>query len=260
MVAATTTAEEFRIGRVIERTFAVLGRNFVTFIVLAALAEIPRFALNLTLLQVPGATPTARLASAFASGGTTLLTFLLSLVLSLVLQGALTRGAFADLTGKRASIGDCLMTGLGQLLPLAAIGLLGGIGVAFGLILLIVPGLMLALAWSVIGPVRVVERTSVFGTFGRSAELTRGHRWAILGLYVIAIIAVMIVGLLVGVVAGGGLVLTGGLPGLTVVMLVQSIFQVFMSVVIATGVASLYYELRSIKEGIGPEQLAAVFD
>jgi len=32
------------------------------------------------------------------------------------------------------------------------------------------------------------------------------------------------------------------------------------AVIASAGVASIYYELRSIKEGIGPEALASVFD
>jgi len=32
------------------------------------------------------------------------------------------------------------------------------------------------------------------------------------------------------------------------------------TLVAAVGVASIYYELRSAREGIGPEALAAVFD
>jgi len=44
--------------------------------------------------------------------------------------------------------------------------------------------------------------------------------------------------------------------------------QVFLTPIVTTitglvaavGVASVYYELRSVREGVGPEALAAVFD
>ena len=36
--------------------------------------------------------------------------------------------------------------------------------------------------------------------------------------------------------------------------------QVFATLINAVGVAAVYYEIRQIKEGIGAENLAAVFD
>jgi hypothetical protein len=41
---------------------------------------------------------------------------------------------------------------------------------------------------------------------------------------------------------------------------VLTVLQIIQSLIAAAGVASIYYELRSTKDGIGPESLAAVFD
>jgi hypothetical protein len=35
--------------------------------------------------------------------------------------------------------------------------------------------------------------------------------------------------------------------------------RIALDLIGAAGVASIYYELRLVKEGVGPEQLAAVF-
>ena len=44
-------------------------------------------------------------------------------------------------------------------------------------------------------------------------------------------------------------------------MVVNGLIQTITALVSAAGVASIYYELRSIKDGeLGAEQLAAVFD
>jgi hypothetical protein len=40
----------------------------------------------------------------------------------------------------------------------------------------------------------------------------------------------------------------------------DSVVRIFTSMVSTAGVATIYYELRSVKEGVGPEQLASVFD
>ncbi len=53
------------------------------------------------------------------------------------------------------------------------------------MVLLVVPGIIVALMWSFVTPVLVVERTGLIDTFQRSRDLTRGHRWALLGLIVV---------------------------------------------------------------------------
>jgi hypothetical protein len=100
----------------------------------------------------------------------------------------------------------------------------------------------------------------VFGAFGRSAELTKGHRWAILGLGLVFWIISVIIGLALAPL-DSMLILSGeGISSMALVLLVNGIVNVLTTTIMAAGVAAIYYELRSIKEGIGPEQLAAVFD
>jgi hypothetical protein len=109
--------------------------------------------------------------------------------------------------------------------------------------------------------VLVVERTGVFAALGRSADLTRGRRWPILGLIVLSSFAVGIVQNIITAVVSG-LFSAGASPigQLTAQLPVGAMISVAASVLTSTGVAALYYELRSTREGIGPEALAAVFD
>jgi len=52
----------------------------------------------------------------------------------------------------------------------------------------------------------------------------------------------------------------GGAGTNAVSLMAESVGRLIASVILSVGTASIYYELRSNKEGIGPEQLAAVFD
>ena len=54
-------------------------------------------------------------------------------------------------------------------------GILAGLGIAVGLVLLIVPGLILLTWWCLIVPVIVLEGKHVGDSFSRSRELVRGH-------------------------------------------------------------------------------------
>jgi hypothetical protein len=178
-----------------------------------------------------------------------------------ILQAGVIHGTVDDLNGEKADFKDCLVTGARFLLPVIGISILTGLAVAVGLVLLIVPGVLMMLAWCVNIPVVVVERKGVFEAFGRSAELTRGHRGAIFLLLVIYAVIAWIVSA-VGLALTGGLDLAalsaGGFKPAQWALL--TVFQLVEALVGAAGVASIYYELRSIKDGVGPSTLAAVFD
>jgi MFS family permease len=256
MTATTSTAVDGQldIGRVIQQTFGVLGRNFSTFLLLALiLTGLPSMILGYFQAEaVRTSTP---------GYGGALLTSLAAMITGLVLQGALIYGTVGDLNGRRPSVSDSLSVGLRSFLPILGLGILIALGVAFGLMLLVVPGIMLAVAWSVAIPALVAERTGVFAAFGRSAQLTRGNRRRIFGLVVIYMIAAIIVGAIIAVF--GGLAAVGGAGGaipIVQAVVIQPLTNVVGALLGATGGAVLYAELRRVKEGASPEALAAVFD
>jgi hypothetical protein len=179
-----------------------------------------------------------------------------------MLQAALVHGTVAYLNGRKASFGSCLSTGVRVFFPMIGISFLVGWGIILGLILLIIPGIMLAMRWIVSVPVRVTEGPGILSALGRSAELTRGHRWSIFGLVVMLFLAQIMLQAAAAPFTGAFGPQTAATVSMTslamsegVNLLVSAVIAMFTAV----GAASIYYELRSIKEGIGPEQLAAVF-
>jgi hypothetical protein len=114
---------------------------------------------------------------------------LISLVGLFWLQGALVE-AVSDIRDGRAdlTLGQTVGRVGPRVIPIAAAGLLAGVGVAFGLVLLIVPGLVLLTWWIVIVPVLVLEDRGVLEAFGRSRELVRGHAWDVFGTIVLTIL------------------------------------------------------------------------
>lgn len=257
-MATTITADaaRFSIGGVISRAVSVLGRRFLMFFGLGLVAEVPELIVN--YISLPTVNPAGSAAAFGAShwlaviGGA-----LLGLIMTALLQGSITYGTVMDLSDQPLSFGTALATALRVFFPLLGLTLIVAFGVGLALLLLIVPGIMLGLAWNVAVPVRVVEQTSVFGAFGRSRGLTAGHRWAILGLWVIYFVAAVVVQLVVRFAVA--LPLMNG-AHLSLALLINWLVQALMAVVAATIGACIYFELRSEKEGIGPQQLAAVFD
>jgi hypothetical protein len=279
-MTAVPAATGISMGRVIGRLFEVLGRNLLLFLLLSALlVGLPTgvfgyVQVSVTPLLTPGTPagdPSALMASLFSPLriGIGVAAWLASIIGNAVLQGAVIHATVSDLSGKRPTFGECLGTGFRFLLPLVAIGIIFAICCMFGFLIFIVPGVLLALAWCVAAPAEVMERVGVFGAFARSVELTRNNRGAIFGLAIAFGIAQWIVQTLLGTVMSvgmGGYAAAAG-PSSSAF---QNLFvvQMVISLVVATvfasvgqaGIASLYSELRHAKEGVGVEQLAAVFD
>jgi hypothetical protein len=257
MSTLAATPETLDIGRVIQQLFAVLSRNLVTFTVLALiLTGIPSIAVSLLAPQATGSNMSATGLAWLASTG------LISMVAGLVLQGALIYGTINDLNSRPFSITDGLAVGLRNFPGLLAVGIIYGLAVFFGCLLLVVPGVMVAVAWIAAVPVLIAERLGVFSTFGRSAELTRGNRWRIFGLMLLYIAVYLLIGAVIAVAGGVASFTAQAVPGAVTVqhVIIEVITNVLSALVGATGGAVLYVELRRVREGVGHEALAAIFD
>jgi hypothetical protein len=257
MATAMQTDGSFDMGRVVSRLFTVLGRHFVPFFVCALVfAGLPAAALG--WWQVSGAAnPAADLTGSLGLG---LASFAVTLVGGSLLQAAVIHGTISDLNGKPVSIGDGLQAGLRLLLPLIGIAIVVGLLTGLATILLVVPGVMVAMVYAVAIPAEVVERRGISESMSRSAALTRNHRWAIFALAAAYLIGAVIVGAAIGAVTGafGG---AANIPFLKVqALLITPIVQSVTTLVAAAGTASIYYELRYIKDGVGLETIASVFD
>lgn len=140
----------------------------------------------------------AALGSIIGTGaGLALLVALITTVVSIVgtfwLQGALVY-AVDDVRDGRidSSIGELFERVRPNLGTLIVAGILAGLGIAVGLVLLIVPGLILLTWWCLIVPVIVLEGKEVSEAFSRSRQLVRGHGWTVFGVIIVSVIAVAI--------------------------------------------------------------------
>jgi hypothetical protein len=88
-----------------------------------------------------------------------------------------------------------------RLWTLLGAGILVGIGVAAGLLLFLIPGLVLLAFWSLVMPAVVLERRGVLGSISRSQQLVSGdflRVFAVVGITIVlsTIVNVMIVAIL----------------------------------------------------------------
>jgi pheromone shutdown protein TraB len=98
----------------------------------------------------------------------------------------------------------------------------------------------------------VVERLGPIESMSRSADLTTGHRWPILGVAFAWGLIVIVVTIAIAAAMQG----TSSLA----TQLLTWIWQVLSGSFTAVYSAILYHDLRAVREGIGIDEIASVFD
>jgi len=261
MTAAQATSATFDFGRVVSNTFRVIGANLRELSILALLlAGLPTGLMGAAQLvmtsPVDGSVENLGLGLAILLGG------LFALVIGTVLLQALTiRVAVGTLNGENPSAFRELRKSFGVVLPLIGLAIVMTFAMMLGFLLLVVPAIILSVIWIVATPAYVMERPGVFGSLGRSRNLTRGHRWPIFGLVIVYIVAYSVISAVLGGIFVALAMIGGSLPAVTIASTISNALSgAFSGIMTSAGVSAIYYELRMIKEGVGAAQLAAVFD
>jgi hypothetical protein len=247
-ISVTGSSRRLDIGKVLTDGLGVLARNFGPF-----------FLLCLLLQGVPSALVAYGQLMGRASGIFSIFVALgaiASLVTVPMLEGALISGAMSDLEGRPSAMTDWLAAGRRHWRRLLGLGILAAIGVLFGLFLLIVPGVLLALRWSVAGPAVVLEGRGIQEAMGRSASLTRDRRWAIFLLALIFLGAMIVLQIALSII---GFPFRGLGHASAFSTVVAPLVNTCVSLVAYPVATALFRELRSDKEGAAPEALGQVF-
>ena len=153
------------LGELLDRTFQLYRRHFLIFVGIVALPHL--FLLPLQLASVWQRT-TGRFdlvdvafALVIAAGGI----FVLAIA-----QAATVVAVSRSYLGQHASIVDSYSRVGGHVFRLCALILAVGILTALGFLLLIIPGILLTIRWSVVVPVTVLEDVGVGESMTRSAD------------------------------------------------------------------------------------------
>jgi hypothetical protein len=172
--------------------------------------------------------------------------------LTLLLVTAMSLKAVADARlGVTPSGGRSLRFALPRLPGTLAVAVLGGLAVALGFLALIVPGVWLAVGFSVAVPVLLLERTGPVASLRRSLGLVSGRWWATAGVLLLGQLLVGLVGaLLQGIVMSIPASLAEGehAAGALGMALGGTIATAFTAPCSAAIVTLLYMDLRGRKE------------
>jgi uncharacterized membrane protein len=243
------------VGEILDTSFSLYRRHF------AALATVSLVCTGLPLVLRLFVEASGGL---FAHLTLVLVYFLCLVVLSLVATGATVFIVSESYLGRPLTARDALVRATPHMGRILIASLLMGLVILLGFLLMVIPGVILAVGLAVAIPALVLETgRGASGALSRSWELTRGSRWRIFGLgltlFVLLYIPVVAISGLVavlvprGAAAGFGASSTATIVALAIGGVVQLfIYPLFYCVLTVT-----YYDLRVRKEGFDLELLAS---
>ena len=185
------TLTPLTIGELLDRAFAYYRRHFVLFAGIAAVPGVFLLAFQLVSVFFKPAGAGALVGLIFW-----LTLAMVSLVTNTMAHGATVVAVSQLELGRETDIGAAFNSIRPRVGELIVLSLNIGVRVMLGTLLLIVPGILLALRYSLAIPVAVLEHAGVSQSLFRSVTLTQGHRGRILLIYVLLFVLIIVAGML----------------------------------------------------------------
>jgi hypothetical protein len=195
------------------------------------------------------------------SGSLTLLQLLVlvvSVVASFLATGAAYRLVADAYLGRPVDPGASLRFGLQRVGAVLWVSLLAGLGILAGLVLLLVPGIYLAICWSVAVPVLLGENLRGRAALSRSRQLVRGRFWPCLGVLLLTMLLAAILAFVFELVA---VAIIGSSDDDTVSFFTQGVASLISNTLVlpfqVAVTTVLYIDLRVRKEGFDGRGIAS---
>lgn len=284
--------EPMSVGQILDRVFRIYRRNFVRFIVIVAVIQVP---VNLLVMvseyaltsganvQQPYSEPPTfealgdMTSNRDASGFQTrygedeqpdfpVLTFV-GLILGVILavlgntlcQGALTKSVSESYLNNVIGVGEAYRYVLPRLMRLIFAGFLVSIVVGIGFLLLVVPGIIFALWFSLTIPTIIVEDVGITEAMGRSKRLVAGNLGKVMVVGFLVLLIAMVINMAFGFFGGaiiGPLARQSYALAYSITTLLNVAAAILAAPIGAAAYILLYYDLRIRKEGFDLEMLA----
>jgi len=248
------------LGEILSAAFDVYKSNAANLVLIVAVVVVPLSfisALSIHLVgtpdehtvQVLGQPHTIVSSRSFAAAvAVAIIAAAIGVIISAVLQAAILRGAAEATIGDPVDVEGSYRWGFRHFGSVLLLAVLVGLTVVVGLILLVIPGIIFLVFFSVSVPALVVENRRGTKAMGRSWNLVSGHFWHALAVILVAAIIAGIVGGIIGALGGSSWVLRWIFGAIA--QIITSPFTALVSVL-------LYLDLRARKEALTADVLRA---
>jgi len=265
--------EPMSIGGILDRTFRIYRENFIRFVTIVAVIQVPIGLLMIVSTSgfrkgVPvrqtgdygqvsrdEADPTIAL---FGAAGM-VVTGIIGMFGQVLCRGALTKSVSEFYLGNEISVGQAYQFVLPKFFTLILAGICVVLVVYLGLLLLIVPGIIFGLWFALTTPAIIIENLGATQGMSRSKTLASGNLGKIfsVGFLVLLIAYVLSIVLHYGTSIFIGVLFSGYTPfALALNHLVSVAGNILVTPIGATAYILLYYDLRIRKEGFDLQMLA----
>jgi len=241
--------ENFTAGNILGKSFELYIQHFSKFLFLSILATLPALfygiANNFSLEW-------------FESPTKSVIFTLIRIYASWLIIPAIIYNTYISLKGETVSFNKSLQVCAKSAIPVLITGTFYFLSVILGTILVIIPGIIIALMYHVAIPVMVIENLNPIDSLKRSGVLTDGFKWKIFGArFFFGLLLLVPVFILSFSLLGGGYASQSN--HMTYFILVEILTLLFVPWEAAL-ITVIYFYLKWIKEGVDVEEYAAIFD
>ncbi|MDL2210411.1 hypothetical protein LJC26_06370 [Desulfovibrio sp. OttesenSCG-928-O18] len=234
------------VGGVLSRSWRTLMRAPAVFCGLAAASSLSAFLLDyFSVAENAVDTP--------ESLGVDLLLVFLGFVFISIVQAVVAYEVFRVLDGAEPSFVPPIARGLACIAPVAVLAALYMSGILLGLILLVIPGFILVCMWEVALPACVAENLGPIASLKRSAALTKGCRMQIFGLFIGTMLPYLLLAAL------GSTLLAEAIDDFWIRSVIGNMAAIPAFAYFSVMMGTIYYDLRTMKEGAAISGMARVF-
>ena len=174
------------VGEILDHTFKMLGAQFKSYLIMAALGIAPIVVFGLLALSL------YRTLGATTAIIDVLVAIIPIIVVAIAIEGGIVKTASLQISDQSISVTEAYRFGFRKTWPLFLGGLLYGLAYLIGLILLIVPGIYCAISFFFFAQAIIIEEQGPWSALGRSRKLVSGSWWRVLGILLLISILVSI--------------------------------------------------------------------
>ncbi len=242
------------LGELLDRAFQLYRSRFAVFVGIAAVAYLPLFVIQTATLWAPKTLSASATAAMLVGFFAALVLRLLGLAAANSATIMVVSAAYLE---RPITLREAYSHVSGMLLRVFFIMIGMGIGIAVGLVLFVIPGIILFLMWALAIPVAVLEDAGLGESLSRSRQLTAGHRFRVFAIYLLyfALVFALEFGLLVplgaviGMKGGGAAGASALLPVISVLSAVLSyVIECLVTPILTISLSLMYYDERVRKE------------
>jgi len=261
----TTALRPLSTAELLDRTFSLYRNHFLLFVGIFALPRL--LVLGLQFWELVDQKPYARTPNLLASLSWTAAIMVVGMILAAASQAATVIAVSELHLDRPASVMDSFSRVKGHLFGVIVISIIVVLGVGVGMLAFLVPGVLLAIIWSLAVPAKVLENKGALAALSRSVDLVKGDWGRVFVIYLLVLVLSIGVPLLFGVpiLVATYMSAKAGMKNAVLGWQIASLVASFVAVSLVGAVGTIafslvYYDERVRKEAFDLQLMMSTID